>query len=270
MTKNYLQSRDRALEFTARFGFITRDLFFEYICPLKRALKYYHWAALQEEGLIYVSRTLSDVFYLTRKGRLFYSKPSAPARSIYFIPHDKIVGQILLSLKASGFVENYWTERDLKTDRLIACSILGTGQLLKYPDLVIDMKGANRSLRVALEVERSQKAAFRYDQISMAYISANRIGLLVFACSTKGTVSLIERAFQGELFQKAAKVPATFLLNDFSKSGIDANATFMGRQLKLRRLILAALQRPESDWQNNMDKTWKVVHGLSMKSKGIA
>lgn len=49
MNESYKRTKMQALEFTARFGFITRNLFFEYLCPLGRTQQFLYWAELLKE-----------------------------------------------------------------------------------------------------------------------------------------------------------------------------------------------------------------------------
>ncbi|OYZ24192.1 MAG: hypothetical protein B7Y39_01855 [Bdellovibrio sp. 28-41-41] len=270
MTQNYKQSRQRLLEFSARFGFVTRDLFFEFLCPLMRSSQYAIWAELKSSRLIEASRSNADVFYLTKKGRALFQRPAIPARSIYFIEHDIYVAHLLLTLNQSGLVVHYWTERELRSDPNIAFEVLGTDRLSKFPDLVVELKSAIGSLKIAVEVERSQKTSARYDQIAMNYVNATGVGLLLFACETQATRNAIQRAFQGEYFQRAAKIPATLLLENFTKMRAGADIKFLDRTMSFKKLILAALKRPDTDWADGVDKTWKVVHDLSTKKSEAA
>lgn len=270
MTQNYKQSRQRLLEFSARFGFVTRNLFFEFLCPLQRSSQYAIWAELKSSGFIEASRSNVDVFYLTKKGRALFQKPSIPARSIYFVEHDTYVAQLLLTLNQSGLITHFWTERELRSEPTVAFEVLGTDRLSKFPDLVVELKSATGSLKIAIEVERSQKTSARYDQIAMNYVNATSLGLLLFACETQATRNAVERAFHGEYFQRAAKIPATLLLEDFAKTRSGAEVKFLNRTMSFKKLILAALKRTESDWIDGVDKTWKVVHELSKKNTEAA
>ncbi len=270
MTQNYRQACQRLLEFTARFGFVTRDIFFEFLCPLQRSSQYAIWAELKSSRLIEVSRSNADVFYLTKKGRALFQRPAIPARSIYFVEHDIYVAQLLLTLNQSGMLAEYWTERKLRSEPNVAFEVLGTDRLSKFPDLVVELKSATGSLKIAIEVERSQKTSARYDQIAMNYVNATSLGLLVFACETQATRNSIQKAFQGEYFERAAKIPATLLLEDFTKARAGADVKFLNRTMSFKKLILAALKRTESDWIDGVDKTWKVVHELSKKNTEAA
>lgn len=270
MNNNYQVDKFRALEFAARFGFITRALFFEYLCSFQRSLQYRFWAQLQKEGLIAPAKTNGEGFYLTKNGRASCRGKAIPARSIYFIEHDTLVAELLLVIQQSGLVLRYWTERDLKSDFQLSYEVLGSERVSKYPDLVLDMKSANGSLKIAIEVERSQKSRDRYNQLAMSCVGANRIGLFVFACENKAVSAAIARAFQGEYFERAAKIPATLLLSDFAKQRSDTVVSFMDRRLTLKKLLLAALRLPDSQWPNSVDNPWKVVHGLSTATKEAA
>lgn len=270
MSKAYSAIRQRTTAFAGRWGFVTRDLFFEFLCPLQRSRKFSFWSDLQTEGLISKSQTVPNVFYLTRRGRRTVVDTTAPGRAIYFVEHDMVLAQLFLSLNMSGLVERYWLERELKTDHMMAHEVLGSSILTKFPDLVIDMTGINGPVRVAFEIERIQKSKHRIQQMAHNYLAARKVGLLVFGCATMSNVEAIERAFRGEVYSKAAKVPATFLMKDFAEKRMATEARYMGYKLTLKRMLLAALKHDPDIWPEGVDKTWISVQQKSTKSETAA
>lgn len=266
MSKAYGAVKQRTITFAGRWGFVTRDLFFEFLCPLKRSRKFSFWLDLQADGLISESQTVPNVFYLTRRGRKTVVETTAPGRAIYFVEHDMVLAQLFLNLNMSGLVERYWLERELKTDPMTAHAVLGSSTLSKFPDLVMDMTGIDGPVRVAFEIERIQKSKYRIQQTAHNYLAASKVGLLVFGCATMANIEAIERAFRGEIYSRAAKVPATFLIKDFAEKRLATEARYTGYKLTLKRMLLAALKRGPDIWPEGVDKTWISVYGKSTKS----
>lgn len=56
-----------AQEFAARWGFITRDLFFEFFCKMSQAQQYRYWHQLVARGLFAASKANPHVLLLTKK-----------------------------------------------------------------------------------------------------------------------------------------------------------------------------------------------------------
>ena len=231
-----------ALDFTARFGFVTQSIFFNYLCPRQKTQQYLHWGELICEGLLAPSKARADVCYLTKAGRRRGSQPAVPSRSIYFVEHDAMVAEFYLELLKSGLVAESWTAYELSKEPWKACGLLGCGDLIKIPDLVVELKSKTGTMRIAFEMERSRKTNFRYDQMAINYWGFKRVNLLLVSCVNAATRRAIERAFNAPLYRDAEKSPALFLANEFNGSKMEATAYFDGAKLSLKKLLLAALE----------------------------
>ena len=245
----------RALEFAARFGFINQQIFFKYLCPYKRTKQYELWSELFADGLLIRARGASETAYLSPRGRRRVEAKSVDARPSYLVPHDSLVAEFLLTLESSGLVEQSWTENELKVDSREAYKVLGGAQLLKYPDLVVQMRSKAGSAKIAVEIERSQKTHVRYSQIALNYVHAREIGLLVFGCETPALRKAVLSAFSKDIVVRSNKTPATFLLEDFASMGIEMEAALLSYKMTFRKMILAALQLPDSAWGTETGKS---------------
>ncbi len=263
MSKSYEFVKKATIDFAARFGFVTREIFFDYLCPMMRSRKFSYWRDLQVDGFIKPALSNVHICYLTKTGRKVSLRPVTPARSMFFIEHDSATAALYLELDRSGLVLRSWTDHELSRNPWDACTILGTDRMEKIPDLVIDMKSASGALRIAIETERSRKASVRYDEASLHYLRFKNVNLLLYACNSEATLGAVARAFAADAFRRAEKTPALFLLSDFKKSKLNAEARFMGHRLSLKKLILAASEQPESAWSKNVDEMWTAVHGNS-------
>ena len=253
----------QTIEFAARFGFVTNELYFKYLSPVARTQKYKYWARLANEGFLTRARSSKEVFFLTPKARTSIDIIAVPARDIYLIPHDLIVAQFLLEIKSTLLIAEYWTEYDLKSNAGEARHVLGCSQLLKFPDLVLEMNGKEGPLKIAVEIERSQKTKSRYRQLAYSYLQAKGLDFLIFGCAYQSIEQIVLSAFSGEIFSRASKSPATFLIPDLDKSGLEMTAKFCEHKMSMRKMLLAALKLKENDRDLNRDNLGIAVPRLS-------
>jgi hypothetical protein len=238
------------LEFAARFGFVTREIFNDHLANVGRSQAYAYWMRLIEEGFLISYKGVNATAYLSAKGRVAYVGQSMPTRAIYLIPHDQIVANALLTIKKTGLVQQYWTEHELKASVTEACAVLGTGQISKYPDLVLQMKSSSGSVKIAVEIERTQKTKSRMNQVAYNYLQAKGIEFLIFGCAHASIERSILASFGSDLFAQAGKVPATYLLRDLDENGLEVSAQFMGYKMSLHKMLLAAVKLP--DWKPDL------------------
>jgi len=259
MKGEYESVKAQTIEFAARFGFVTNGLYFKYLSPVARTQKYQYWARLAKEGLLMRARSSRDVFFLTSKARASCEIDATPARDIYLIPHDLIVAQLLLEIKSTSLINQYWTEYDLKSSSTEARHVLGSSELLKYPDLVLEMLGKDGPLKIAVEIERSQKMKSRYRQLAYSYLQAKGIDFLIFGCAYHSIEQIVLSAFSGEIFARQSKSPATFLIPELDKNGLDMTAKFCGYQMSMRKMLLAALKLNENDHEEIAGENSKIA-----------
>lgn len=232
--------RRRAVQFAGRFGFITRDIFFEYLCTLGRSQKFSFWKALIDEGWLISRGTDSKSAYLSKKARNLLAPGSVPARSKYFIEHDKVAANLLLELETSELVIKYWTERELAVCQYEALSVLGCRSLDKIPDLVVDLNAAYGHLRVAVEVERAAKAKERYEAAALSYLGMRNVDLILYVCRYERTADLVKNAFA---IHAAKKSPGIFVADDFFKNRLGCTVSYRERSLSLVEFLALALKR---------------------------
>ncbi len=269
MSIKYKDVKLSTLAFAAKFGFVTKELFFEYLCPLSQNRKFVHWRRLLIEGYLQPSPTLPDVRYLTPAGRKAIGR-AVPARAIYFIEHDSIAAKLYLELNSSGLLIHSSTEYELKTSPWNACNILGGDNLDKVPDLTADLKSNTGFIRIAIEVERSRKTNFRYDQLALRYLRLRQVHLMLFCCNKLSTANAIERAFNAETFRNSGKIPALFLITEFEKNRMAVETKFLKKRMPLKTLLLAALEQPTSAWSEKVKTGDNPFFVKSNDKKGAA
>ncbi len=234
--------RLRTIQFVARFGFITRDLFFEYFSSKSRSQKYLFWKMLIEGRWLIPHSSNQSTAYLSNRARNEFAPQAVPARSKFFLEHDSLAARFFLELEKLGLVDRFWTERELSINQWETYSILGCDDLDKIPDLVVDLKASYGTLRVAIEIERTQKAKSRYDQAALSYLGMKNIDLVIYGCRYKETVQQIEMAFNGEIFKVAHKAPAVYLTGEFIAQRMNADIKYQDRHFKLLEFLGLAMK----------------------------
>lgn len=233
-----------AVAFASKFGFLTQDIFFEFLCPRNRSKKYANWNGLIEEGYFIASKRNPKLLYFTKKGFAAAGPLCVKRRYFYYIKHDTIAARIFLHLNETGRIRRVWTEAELRASPWDAASVLGANDATKLPDLVIELQAANGFIRVAFEVEASRKSRERYDQISFSYLAMKRINMVIFICENEALERQVQKSFNGPLFEQSHKAPATALISDLEDQWLDTDIKYLGRNLKFRELLSRALKLP--------------------------
>ncbi len=261
MSRKDIETLRKAQLFAARFGFITQDIFFQYLCPKGRSQSYFYWKALVDDGWFIRSTRDMRVCYLSRKSRTLLGAGCLPARALTYVDHDSQLGAFYLSMNRTDLVLRAWTEADLTRAPWEAYQILGSDRLSKIPDLILDLRTDRGFLRVAVEIEKTRKSRSRYAQMAMSYLDMPRIDLMIFGCESEVIVSETRRAFLGENFQKAQKIPGTFLLNDFTERAFRAAFQFQGRDYEFAEFLRAATRLENLEFPSVPDTRPDCVRG---------
>jgi hypothetical protein len=250
-----------ATQFCGKFGFLTQDVFFEFLCQRSRSRKYSNWSRLLESGLFNQSKSNSKILYLSKMGFARVGSRAVKSRSPFFIRHDTYVAKVLLELEKTKCVLRSWTEAELRTDPWQTLEILGSKNIDKLPDLVVDLQGSNGFVRVAVEIEASRKSKEKYQRISLAYLGLTRINLVVFICEDRTLEDLIRRLFSSPVYLKAEKSPVTLLLEDFEKDRLQSTVRLQDRNFKFLDLLSRALHLQLSLETTTRDTLEKPVSG---------
>lgn len=231
-----------AATFAGRFGFLSREIFFEHLCPKSRARKYTNWDALVQNGIFYRSRGNASVLHLTKKGIAFAGSRSIRWRPHVYISHDTHVANVLYALSKTQLMTHGWTEAELKEAPGDALRLLGGKNIEKVPDLLVDLKADDRAIRIAIEIEASRKSRAKYDQIALAYAGATKVDLIMFFCEDHNVELQIIGAFDSAFLRKLQKQPITIMIDDFTKHRLGAAASLAGREFTIENLLLRALR----------------------------
>lgn len=231
-----------AAEFAGRFGFLSREIFFQHICDRSRANKYGYWNALVSGGVFYPSKGNRDVLHLTKSGFAIAGRRAIRWRPHIYIPHDTHVARLWFALDRTGLMNESWTEGQLKASPWDALRVLGSENIEKLPDLIVQLQSGERSVRLAIEVEATRKSKSKYDQIALSYVKAGKVDLILFVCEDAAVERSIQSAFDSDFFRNAQRQPVTGLLSDFRESGLQAPIRIASRELAFNRLLSKALR----------------------------
>ncbi len=229
-----------ACEFTARWGFLTQELFFEFMCPMSRAHKFRYWKFLTTSGKFYRSRASEKVLLLTAKGRQSAGGIARPARRPIYVAHDAIAARVIFALQKRDLIFKYWLEDELMRNPIEAYSILGSEQILKVPDAVFDLRTAGGgTIRCSLEIERTTKSRARYAKNALAYLGYSKISVMLFAVGTESKKDIVSHAFRGKMFSEKNKIPGVFNLNSFDPAELNTILRFNTQEMTFKQLLSA-------------------------------
>lgn len=254
MSSKTEQLTQNAINFAARFGFLTKDIFFEYLCHNSKSQQYQNWKFLIEKGYFYSSKRQQGLLHLTSKGKKLAQYQVAPNKSLYTLAHDILVSTLLLELENTALVKESWTEFELVRDPLRTSLILGVTRIDKLPDLVVDLNGHNKTLRIAIEVENTLKSKERYSRIGSSYLNMKNINLVAYCCSSLTIQRAVRNTFSDAIFLKEQKSPISFLTEDFRKMKFETDAWLLNRKISLKNMLLTALEIDPNQWIKKPEK----------------
>ncbi len=233
-----------AQKFTARWGFLTKEIFFDFFCNFGKTQSYFYWKYLTASGLFIPSAATDSVLLLSLKSRKSdFGKSARPSRLPTYIGHDAIAARFILTLQRHGLIATYWLEDELIRNTTTAYQILGAERLHRMPDVVFDLKTATGTLRCALEVEKTAKTQARYSKMALAYLGYKNVGITLFACGNAWTENAARRAFQGRIFLEQKKIPGLFQYADFDGHSIQAPIRFGSNQMTMKEFLEVATKR---------------------------
>jgi hypothetical protein len=258
-----------AISFARKFGFLTQEIFFEFLCERGRTQKYDNWNSLIGDGYFNPSQKNPKLLYFTKKGFAAAGPSCVKRRYFYYIDHDTIAAKILLHLEKSDRVLRSWSEAELRAAPWEAISVVGASDATKLPDLVVDLQGTEGFVRIAFEIEASRKSRERYDQISFAYYGMKRVNLVVFVCENSALEKQIKRSFDSSLFKDAGKSPVTMLIDDLQQNWLSTLSRFKGRELIFRDLISTAIKADLTPRTNTPNEPRTAVRNRKIEKKGL-
>ncbi|OYZ24325.1 MAG: hypothetical protein B7Y39_01330 [Bdellovibrio sp. 28-41-41] len=180
-----------AINLAARTGFITKALFKEFILGNRpKSSVNRRWSELINSGFFnkHSDDRMADVYLLNKQKRelqdLLVQQPVSPPYT-GIIRHDEIALRGILLIEDRGFLETWKVESEFKKTKQGAIQLESKSQNPKYPDAILNFKAPFKPIRVAIEIELTQKEKRRYERILNAYSFAQNLDLIIFVCGNK-------------------------------------------------------------------------------------
>lgn len=186
-----------AINLAARTGFITKALFKEFILGNRpKSSINRRWSDLINSGFFnrHNDERMADVYLLNKRKKelqeLLTHQPAPPPYT-GIIRHDEIALRGILLIEDRGFLDAWKVESEFKKTRQGAIQLESNSQNPKFPDAILNFKAPIRPIRVAIEIELTQKEKRRYERILNAYSFAQNLDLILFVCANNQIENVI-------------------------------------------------------------------------------
>lgn len=188
-----------SLKIAARFGFINRSLFYEFVTNKKARMSYEIWKRMRGSDLFELFRhdlISEDYLKLSRRGKALiqsqsYSAVSAPYISL--LVHDELLIRFVLANEKEHRLQNVRTEAMLKADPKSLKSNFGRSNQ-KYPDLLLQMQNPQGPCRLAVEYERTRKSFASYRAMLISYSIFREVDMVLFITGSEAIENAIQTA----------------------------------------------------------------------------
>lgn len=252
-----MENRDdhlEALMLAHKFGFISKDIFWDFLSPDGISTKYKHWRRLCKSPFFSPYHSGSGVpeyLFLSAKGKQRMGQDAVTQTVDVYLAHDELVMRCYLHLKNESLMVNCWSESELKADRTLSIKSLGNGVVSKLPDLLFDVRGGTDTIRCALEVERTRKSQARYRAIRGAYAKASKVDLVLFGVSDPKIEEAITKEVITASGNTLGREMGFFDISDFTEQGLDSQLRIVGKETTLKKFFHSLAVK----FQNSVEKS---------------
>lgn len=233
MNKNIILN---AQQFAARWGFLTRDIFYDFLCPMSPIQSYRYWRHLKAKGYFVESDTTDKVLHLSRKSRQTF-KSARPSKLPHYIEHDSATARFLLLLESTSLVSRYWLHDELKDNPLDGYTILSARSLDYVPDLVVDLKSKYGNWRCAVESEIGRSSHFKLQKIAKSYLGHERIQAVFFITHFDLVETTIKKIFVKEKYLGPTRTLGFTQISDLQTKYLEAPVRVGSNNHTLRSLL---------------------------------
>lgn len=241
----------KSIEIAARFGFISQDIFTNYVTTRKRTVTYSVWSSLKKSDYFeqYDHSTISENYLkLSRFGKWRVDDhcsfiPVAPP-SPRQLTHDEALVKFALHNERKGFIESARPEAHTKTQNSQFAKIFAA-QNLKFPDLLFDLGAPEKRFRVALELERTRKSNSKYQANLLCYSVQKHVDIVIFVTS-HGTIEKAIKDAALRINYPAQRKPIAFAkTNEFLASPSEFVLQIDNRIFKFDDFVQKLSQKPQ-------------------------
>jgi hypothetical protein len=236
-----------AQRFAARWGFLTRDLFYDFLCPMSPIQRYRYWRHLKAKGYFVESDATNKVLLLSRKSREVF-KNARPSKLPHYIEHDSATARLFLLFENSGLIARYWLHDELKDNPIEGYTILGARSLDCVPDLVVDLKSKEGNLRMAIESEVGRGSHHKQRKLAGSYKGHSKVQVVIFISQFEMVEAAIKKIFTKEKYPGPGQALIFTQLQDLEVRSLEASIRVGPNQYSLRKLLEIISGKPvESD-----------------------
>lgn len=191
------------IRFAAKTGFLSRPIWEKHFATGRPRWRRQQWLLFRERDLFkkHPSRLPKDVLVLHRKhpgvkmtvGEAIAMPPFAPQ-----IEHDEMVAGIVLELERKGLLLGYRFEAEMRREEWGRPR--HGAERPKYPDALLELAENGRTIKVAIEVELSQKSHKRYRDVLQAYAGRKEIKYVLFLARSKAIFENLKVAMRESFY----------------------------------------------------------------------
>lgn len=188
----------KTVEISARFGFVSKKIFFEQISTGKEGMTYRLWRRIKTDGLF---ESLADcydwnLFRHTRKGRELARSQGLKVVGRPFhksVQRDVVLMSMVVSLESEGLVlKPVWSQTYSK-DFTPQFYFMVEGWKNKAPALYFTLNTIAKSIRVAVEYEQVTKNSQYYRQLFRNHDLMGKADMILFIVERASTEATIRR-----------------------------------------------------------------------------
>lgn len=191
-----------ALKLAGKIGLITRNLWnahFHHGTPRAQQIQLQRLTESEYNFLKkHPNPIAKDCFVLTELGKAFIERQGRTVVTptpVSQIVHDELIASTLTSLEKGNVITSWKSEAEMKKSQMREFVLNRDPKDKKYPDAIFEIQVQNGLWKMALEYERTRKAAPRYKDVLWLYSRMTEIKLVIFVCGS----AVIENTLAGQM-----------------------------------------------------------------------
>lgn len=242
--KNEPRAIQKALLVAAKFGFLRKETFWNYLTTPNVSYKYDLWNQLMSSGYLAEYNRVGiskDYYSLSLKGVRTMGdlgfRPVGRAHPLHF-EHDEIILNFALGCEKEGLIKSSWlTERVARQLSAIEQVKLTGSVLEKIPDLIFQPAVEKLKMLFVLEVERTRKSKRRYDNFVLSYGRHQNIGLVLVAYKDEYIKRSILESMRRLGYQQGQQPIGFCKLSEIINQSSDFQMTINSQQIGFKTYI---------------------------------
>lgn len=189
------------ISYISKVGVMSRETWYQYFSKGKIRWKQDQLSKLLKRKILkkHSCISLKDNFVLhdsvTPYLNLIKLSPVSPVLPQY-IEHDETVARGCIHLKRSGVIEEWFTEKELKSENAREYLLSIQNGVQKFPDAILKVHFKEKLRVFAIEYERTRKDSSRYLNTIRQYIDANAMSVVLFITENDSIKKSIQSAMK--------------------------------------------------------------------------